>query len=113
MTPAAYKRGGKGICIRYATADSELGRVLGATTKLGPCAVLLDEDEDRLIRQLREEFPNATLTNGPSAKWKAAVSACCQTEDPLLSKLPLSLRGRIFQARLYQALKHSPFSHQE
>ena len=113
MTPAAYKGGGKGICVRYATAESELGRVLGATTKLGPCAVLLDEDEDRLIRQLREEFQNATLTNGPSAKWKTAVNACCQTEDPLLSKLPLSLRERIFQARLYDALKHSPSLHQE
>lgn len=113
MTPAAYKHGAKGICVRYATADSELGRVLGATTKLGPCAVFLDEDDDRLIRQLREEFSNATLTHAPAAKWNTAVRACCQTEDPLLAKLPLSLRGRILQARLWHALRRSHSSHQD
>jgi AraC family transcriptional regulator, regulatory protein of adaptative response / methylated-DNA-[protein]-cysteine methyltransferase len=111
MTPAAYKGGGDGICIRYATAHSELGRVLGATTKLGVCAVLLDEDDGRLIRQLRGEFPNATLTREPSTKWKTAVRACCQMEDPLLSKLPLSLRGRILQARLCHMLKKTHSSH--
>ena len=105
MTPAEYKRGGKGICVCYAMADSDLGRVLGATTKLGPCVVLLDEDDDRLIRQLREEFPNATLTYDPSVKWRTAVGACCQMEDPLLSNLPLSLRGRILQARLCHLVK--------
>ena len=87
--------------------------MLGATTKLGLCAVLLDEDDDRLILQLHEEFPNATLMNDPSAGWKTAVSACSLMEDPLLSKLPLSLRGRILHARLCQALKHSHFSNQE
>ena len=113
MTPAAYKRGGKGICVRYAMADSDLGRVLGATTDLGPCAVLLGEDDERLIRQLREEFPNATLSHDPSTQWKTTVSACCHMEDPLLSKLPLSLRGRIFQARLCHVLKKTHSSHQD
>ncbi len=106
MTPAVYRRGGKGIHVFYAIADSALGSVLVAGTEQGLCAVLLDEDndEDLLLHELREEFPGAVFKPGPSTKWKTAVLSC-QDEDPLLSKLPVSLRGRIFQARVWNSLQ--------
>jgi|HubBroStandDraft_4_1064222.scaffolds.fasta_scaffold176726_2 AraC family transcriptional regulator of adaptative response/methylated-DNA-[protein]-cysteine methyltransferase len=104
MTPAAYRRGGKGVHIRYTITNSALGLVLTAVTEHGLCAVLLGEDDDLLVRELREEFPKADLKRESSAQSKTAMHSC-QAEDPLLSKLPMSLRGRIFQAKVWNILK--------
>src|SRR6267154_2120800 len=43
MTPATYKKGGKGARIGYTVADSPMGRVLVAGTERGICAVSLGE----------------------------------------------------------------------
>jgi AraC family transcriptional regulator, regulatory protein of adaptative response / methylated-DNA-[protein]-cysteine methyltransferase len=104
MTPAVYRRGGKGIRGSFTILDSALGRVLVAGTEQGPCAVLLGDDEDLLRRELRQEFPNAVFKQESSSQWKAAVLSC-QIEDPLFSKLPVSLRGRVFQARIWDSLQ--------
>jgi AraC family transcriptional regulator, regulatory protein of adaptative response / methylated-DNA-[protein]-cysteine methyltransferase len=104
MTPAVYRHGGRGIRISYAITDSALGSVLVAGTEQGLCAVFLGEDDDLLVRGLHEEFPGAVFKQELSAKWKAAV-LCCESEDPLFSKLPVSLRDRIFQARVWDALQ--------
>ena len=104
MTPAAYKRGGNRVRIRYTITQSALGPILTANTEHGLCAVLLGEDEDLLLRELKEEFPKADLRNESSPESRAAVQSC-QAEDPLLLKLPKSLRGRIFQAKVWSILK--------
>ena len=104
MTPADYRRGGKGIRGVYSIIDSALGSVLVAGTEEGLCAVLLGDDEDLLRRELRQEFPAAVFKKESSAKWDAAVLSC-QSEDPLFAKLPASLRGRVFQARVWDYLQ--------
>jgi AraC family transcriptional regulator, regulatory protein of adaptative response / methylated-DNA-[protein]-cysteine methyltransferase len=104
MTPAVYRRGGNKVRLSYSVTDSALGSVLIAGTDQGLCAVLVGEDEDILLRQLHEELPGAVFTQESSAKWKAAVESC-QEESPLLSKLPASLRGRVFQARIWNSLQ--------
>jgi AraC family transcriptional regulator of adaptative response/methylated-DNA-[protein]-cysteine methyltransferase len=104
MTPAVYRCGSNGIRIRYAISDSALGRILVAGTEQESCAVLLGEDEDLQVRELREEFPKAILKHETSVEWSAAVHSC-QSEDPLFSKLPMSLRGRILQAKVWNALQ--------
>ena len=104
MTPAAYQRGANGVRICYTITESTLGPVLTASTKNGLCAVLLAQNDDLLVRQLKEEFPKADLRSESSPKSRDAVQSC-QAEDPLLAKLPTSLRGRIFQARLWSILK--------
>jgi AraC family transcriptional regulator, regulatory protein of adaptative response / methylated-DNA-[protein]-cysteine methyltransferase len=104
MTPSVYRRGGKGIRVSYGITDSALGSVLVACTDQGTCVVLVGEDEGLLLRELREELPGAVIKHESSAKWKAAVESC-QDEAPLLSKLPVSLRGRVFQARVWNSLQ--------
>jgi AraC family transcriptional regulator of adaptative response/methylated-DNA-[protein]-cysteine methyltransferase len=103
MTPAVYRHGGKGIRICYAITQSVLGNALVASTEQGVCTVLLGEDDTVLIRELRQEFPAAVLRQGSSPKWKAVQS--CQDQDPLLSKLPVSLQGRVFLARIWNSLQ--------
>jgi AraC family transcriptional regulator, regulatory protein of adaptative response / methylated-DNA-[protein]-cysteine methyltransferase len=107
MTPAEYKRAARGVQIRYSTIDSGLGCVLIGGTRRGMCAVFLGDSEENLIRELHEEFPRAILKQQESPpEWRTAVQLC-QTEDPLLSKLSLSLRGRIFQARVWNHFQHA------
>ena len=57
--------------------------------------VLLGEDDDLLIRELKAEFPSADLKRESSSQSKAAVNSS-QTGDPLLSKLAMNLPGPNF-----------------
>ena len=59
MSPTAMKAGGAGETIRYALADSALGRVLVATTDRGLCAVLFADSDAEAAVDLRERFPQA------------------------------------------------------
>jgi AraC family transcriptional regulator, regulatory protein of adaptative response / methylated-DNA-[protein]-cysteine methyltransferase len=102
MTPGVYRGGAKGVLARYAIVPSTQCSVLIAGTAHGVCAVLLGKDEDVLPRELREEFPRAILQERRSEEWEAAVFHC-QDEDPSLSKLPIDLRRRIFQAKVWYA----------
>src|SRR5260370_35159111 len=103
MAADVYRHGGKGIRICYAITSSALGRVRVASTEQGVCTCLLGEDDAVLIRELRQEFPAAILRQTSSAKWKAVQS--CQDQDPLLAKLPVSLQGRVFLARIWNSLQ--------
>ena len=48
--------------------------------------------------------PELVREKAPPEEWSAAVRSG-QREDPLLSKLPLTLRSRLFQAKVLQALR--------
>jgi AraC family transcriptional regulator of adaptative response/methylated-DNA-[protein]-cysteine methyltransferase len=105
MTPGTYQRGGVGIRIRYAQIASTLGLVLLASTEVGICAILLGEDDETVIRQLRGEFPKAVVTRDRVVprRWTASIETC-QREDPLLAQLPLEFRLRVFQAKVWKSL---------
>ncbi len=103
MTPSVYRRGGDGVRIQYSIAKARNDAVLIAITRMGPCAVLSGEEAGSLIRDLRDEFPKAELRRQSPGKWKSAMRSC-RVEDPLLSRLPLDLRRRIFQARIWNTL---------
>ena len=105
MTPATYQRGGIGIRICYASIGSTLGRVLLAGTEDGICAILLGDDDQTVFRHLRGEFPLAVLTPDRIAplRWTASIELC-QREDPLLAKLSLEFRVRVFQAKVWKTL---------
>jgi AraC family transcriptional regulator of adaptative response/methylated-DNA-[protein]-cysteine methyltransferase len=57
MTPATYRRGGRGMDIGYTTVHSPLGRLLVAGTERGICAVSLGDDEEALVKSLAAEYP--------------------------------------------------------
>ena len=73
MTPASYKRGGKGAEIAYAITASPLGRLLVATTAQGVCFVALGEDDATLEQELRTEFPNADRIELDQARLKPSI----------------------------------------
>ena len=60
MTPSAWRDGGRGETIRWATAETDLGTMLVAATDKGICRLSFDEDE----AELRDRFPNAAIAPG-------------------------------------------------
>ena len=105
MTPATYRRGGAGVRIRYATVESELGRVLVAHTDIGVCAVLVGPSDSFLLAEITADVPRATLVPAivAPAAWTTAVRTC-ERADPLLSTLPRRVRCDVFRARLMKTL---------
>jgi AraC family transcriptional regulator of adaptative response/methylated-DNA-[protein]-cysteine methyltransferase len=104
MTPAAYQGGGKEISIFYATSQSDFGRTLLACTEQGVCAIFSSENDAALIRELRQEFPAAILLQQEFSMLRTAIKSVGEP-DPLLLKLPVTMRQRVFLARIWNHLQ--------
>jgi AraC family transcriptional regulator of adaptative response/methylated-DNA-[protein]-cysteine methyltransferase len=109
MPPGAYRRGGAGMVIRYATAATPLGRVLVGATDRGVCAVSLGDDDARLVDALRAEYPRASLEPARGgARGNVAEIARAVAGDADLRRVPLDVRGTAFQQRVWSALRAIP-----
>ena len=65
MTPSAWRDGGRGEAIRWATAETDLGTMLVAATEKGICRLSFDEDES----VLRRRFPKARRSRMAAPTW--------------------------------------------
>jgi AraC family transcriptional regulator of adaptative response/methylated-DNA-[protein]-cysteine methyltransferase len=110
MTPATYRRGGKGMSISYTTASSPLGRLLVARTERGICAVSLAESDTQLEKHLRHEFPKAEVRRDRNGLSDAVRSLLRYIEgQPPRFDLPLDVRGTAFQCRVWEELLRIPY----
>src|SRR5882757_8591589 len=109
MTPATYQKGGKGMKIKYTTAKSTLGEVLVAATERGVSAVYLGDATQKLVNELREEYPRAEITaaQGGFSQWVEEVVARTEGSAPR-RELPLDLQATAFQRRVWQELQKIP-----
>jgi AraC family transcriptional regulator of adaptative response/methylated-DNA-[protein]-cysteine methyltransferase len=110
MTPATYGRGGRGATIRWATVATPIGRVLVASTERGLCFVEVGADVDALVRELRREFPQATVGDRPSTDLGPLLGAAKAVAEakPIPPDVPLDIRGTAFQWRVWRALTKIP-----
>jgi AraC family transcriptional regulator of adaptative response/methylated-DNA-[protein]-cysteine methyltransferase len=105
MTPSAWRDGGRGETIRWATAETFLGTMLVAATAKGICRLSFDEGE----AELRYRFPNAIVEQGGAemsdllAQTVAAVNAPERPHD-----LPLDVQGTAFQQAVWRELGRIP-----
>lgn len=105
MTPSAWRDGGRGATISWATAETDLGTMLVAATEKGICRLSFDEDE----AALRRRFPKAEIRHGGPrmaalvARTVAAVNAPEKPHD-----LPLDVHGTAFQEAVWRALTRIP-----
>lgn len=106
MTPATYRKGGRGMTIRYQIFGSPLGRLLIAGTERGVCAVQLGNAEAELGMALRGEFPEAVILpdNGTLSVWVSQILEHLEGVRPRLD-LPLDIQGTAFQLRVWRALR--------
>jgi AraC family transcriptional regulator of adaptative response/methylated-DNA-[protein]-cysteine methyltransferase len=105
MTPSAWRNGGRGETISWATAETDLGTMLVAATARGICRLSFDEDE----AALRKRFPKAEIAYGGArmadlvARTVAAVNAPEKPHD-----LPLDVHGTAFQEAVWRELQRIP-----
>jgi AraC family transcriptional regulator, regulatory protein of adaptative response / methylated-DNA-[protein]-cysteine methyltransferase len=105
MTPSAWKNGGAGVTIRWAIADTALGKMLLAATDKGICRLSFDEDESELCLR----FPNATIETGDASMSDLVASAVVAVNDPAhMPTLPLDIAGTAFQQAVWQQLMAIP-----
>jgi AraC family transcriptional regulator of adaptative response/methylated-DNA-[protein]-cysteine methyltransferase len=109
MGAAEYRAKGKGKRIVFCTFASPLGTVLVGATERGLCSVKMGGEPDTLARMLREEFSGAKLVEDASALrgMKVALLAFLAGENSL-ARLPLDIRGTVFQRRVWEVLRSIP-----
>jgi len=110
MTPDKYRRGAVAAEIRYACADSPLGRMLIAATGKGVCSIQFARSDGELIEGLKREFPFAVRKPDESGlqAWVEALLSK-MTGRELNSRLPLDIRATAFQRRVWTYLQSIPF----
>jgi AraC family transcriptional regulator of adaptative response/methylated-DNA-[protein]-cysteine methyltransferase len=111
MTPSTYRRGGRGMHIRYATADTAFGRLLVAATERGVCFVELGDDDKALEAGLAAEYPLASREQLPAemGEWMAAVLASIDDASPRPATVPLDVKATDFKWRVWRALQEIPY----
>ncbi|MGB8988864.1 MAG: bifunctional DNA-binding transcriptional regulator/O6-methylguanine-DNA methyltransferase Ada [Candidatus Sulfotelmatobacter sp.] len=110
MTPDKYRRGAIAATIRYACADSPLGRMLIAATDRGVCSIQFARSDGELIEGLKREFPFAVRKpdEGGLQMWIGALLSK-MTGRELDAALPLDIRATAFQRRVWTYLQSIPF----
>ncbi|MGA9882510.1 MAG: bifunctional DNA-binding transcriptional regulator/O6-methylguanine-DNA methyltransferase Ada [Candidatus Acidiferrales bacterium] len=116
MTPAEYGRGGAGMTIRYAIAESPLGRLLVGATERGVSALYLNDSDNALRDALRKEYPRAELVpdrdgQGSSGKlrdWVSHILEHLRGREPHLD-LPTDVRATAFTRRVWEELRKIPY----
>ena len=110
MTPATYGRGGRGVTIDYAIVASPLGRLLVARTERGVCAVRMADTDAELEKDLRSEFPAATIQRDDAGLQETVTKVLSHLSDdqPHLN-LPLDVRATAFQRQVWEQLRAIPF----
>jgi len=109
MTPATYRRGGRGMQISYTICESTMGRLLVAATNRGISAVSLGEDDVRLLAALHKQYPHAEIRrdSGGHEKWVRAIVRHLAGSNPQLD-LPTDVVATAFQRRVWEALRSIP-----
>jgi AraC family transcriptional regulator of adaptative response/methylated-DNA-[protein]-cysteine methyltransferase len=114
MTPATYRKGGKGMEIFYTIEKCPQGRVLVAATSRGVSAVYLGEHDQLLVRALNAEYPAATIRSdaGTLGPWVRAIVKHLNGHLPGGERnldLPLDVTATAFQRRVWGELKKIPY----
>ena len=110
MTPATYRKGAPGIAIDFTIAESPLGRLLLAATNRGVCRVMIGDSDGSLERELRKEYPQATVRRNDrvlSAQVRVLLENL-RGRSPH-ANLPLDIRATAFQWRVWQQLQAIPY----
>lgn len=110
MTPAIYRRKGKGMNINYTIVECHLGRLLVAGTERGICSVQFGAEDEALKAALLTEYPaaNVNLDESGLGDWVADLLRHLNGDEPDLA-LPLDVQATAFQTRVWEELRQIPY----
>jgi len=110
MTPADYRRGGKGVRISYTIAGCSLGRLLVAGTAKGVCSVRLGDSDAVLEANLLSEYAAADVSRDDQAlsEWVEQLLSHLDGRHPHLD-LPLDVQATAFQWSVWEKLREIPY----
>lgn len=114
MTPVQYRKGGEGVAISYAFAETPVGLLMMAATDRGICFIQFAESKGALIDMLEREYPAAThmpMAEPPSDQFEAWITALTQHLAGRLPHLdlPTDVRGTAFQLKVWRHLQTIPY----
>ncbi|WP_417621885.1 bifunctional DNA-binding transcriptional regulator/O6-methylguanine-DNA methyltransferase Ada [Parasphingorhabdus sp.] len=105
MTANAWKNGGAGVTVHWASVETSLGPMLVAATEKGVCCLSFNEGEN----ELRGRFPKADLQRGGEAFAALVAQVVEQVETPgRPHNIPLDVQGTAFQEAVWQELRKIP-----
>lgn len=110
MTPATYRRKGKGMNINYTTVESHLGRMLVAATERGVCSVQFGERDADLEAALQAEYQSASIRRDAThlSELVEGLLRHLSGAQPDIA-LPLDLQATAFQLRVWEELRRIPY----
>ena len=96
--------------VHFSIAECSLGHVLVAATDRGVCAILLGDDPDALLRDLRDRFPYAPISAGGDKDFERLVAKVVGFIEATAASpdLSLDISGTAFQKRVWQILRDIP-----
>ncbi|ODS00458.1 hypothetical protein AUC69_00935 [Methyloceanibacter superfactus] len=95
--------------ISYVVSSCSLGSILVAASDKGVCAILLGDDVETLLADLRRQFPRAAIGAGDEDFAALAAKMIDHVETPSVGlDVPLDIRGTAFQHRVWDALRRIP-----
>ena len=92
--------------VSYAFGTSFLGQVLVATSDKGICAIFLGSDREKLITELKRNFPAARPSERQIGEIDKVVSLIADPTKP--HDLELDLRGSDLEIKVWLALRTIP-----
>src|SRR5687767_1218286 len=110
MTPATYRKGAPGVTIDFTIAECSLGRLLLAATSRGVCRVMIGDSDGALERDLRQEYPHATIRRNDRilSEQVRTLLEHLRGRSPHV-ELPIDVRATAFQWRVWRLLQAIPY----
>jgi AraC family transcriptional regulator, regulatory protein of adaptative response / methylated-DNA-[protein]-cysteine methyltransferase len=109
MTPSAFRAGGAGLTLHYATLRTPVGLVQMAATDRGLASVMLGDSSPSLVARLRREFPKARLHRQPTMLYPYRKTLLrCLEGTALTAHVRLDVPATAFQLKVWQALQRIP-----
>lgn len=103
------KQNHKDSTIHYATGLCASGTVLAAQNERGICAILLGDNADALVQDLRQRFSGAELIDSNATLQPLLKQVADFIATPgKKTDFPLDLQGTDFQKKVWQALRKIP-----
>jgi AraC family transcriptional regulator of adaptative response/methylated-DNA-[protein]-cysteine methyltransferase len=105
MTPSAWRNGGRGVTIQWASVETSLGPMLVAATEKGICRLSFSEGPEALAAR----FPQAEVKPGDDAFAALCDEVIAAVEQPGRARnLPLDVQGTAFQEAVWRQLHAIP-----